>query len=469
MQELSKLYKIFPLYQELFKEQLEFVLAPSRYSAALCSRRAGKTTACAVYAIQELLHNPGSLGLYLALTDESVEKIFMPIVQPLIKKYKVSCIVKKDELKFSNGSTLSIYGANHPNKIEGFRGTKLRVCIIDEAASFKEDILRYLIDEIILYALSDLGGRLLLVGTPASHCSGMFYNITTFKEGVGVWDVKMWNAFDNPHQAKQHDIIIEDICRSKKSDRYHPKILREGYGQWATDDDDKIIKDFTVTNEKLEYKIGEWRSVIGVDFGFNDKTAFSVIGWRYNNPTAYVLETIEFDGKANSHEGSVSKIGSILQELKRRYRPLSIVGDPAGASKLIMDEFSRKHSIAMKSAEKSNKAHYLEILSDALLNESLLLTHTTTKLQDQLKMLVWNEEHTREREGQPCDHFDATLYCFREARAYLEKIPIVEVKDPVKDWEDKYLAKKTRDVLEKANATKDLDPFFSQVRRILGE
>jgi hypothetical protein len=443
-------------------EQLQFALAPSRFVAAVCSRRAGKTTVCAIKAFQELLTKPNSIGMYLALTDRSVEDIFMPVVRPLVVKYKIKCRINTDEVIFDNGSKLIICGANHPNKIETFRGIKLLFCIIDEAASFNERILHYLIDEVIGPALSDNQGQLMLIGTPAAHCTGTFYNITTGKEGSDVWLTKRWTAFDNPFMKTQFDAEVELFLRRKRCDRTHPKFRREYMGEWCADDETLMIRHFTAEHPELPYNREEWRTVIGVDFGFNDETSFSVIGWRYNLPKAYVLEAF---GVTKS---SVTTIAHHLQRLKTQYNPISIVGDPAGASKIIMEEFSKRYHINLKSAQKQDKAHYIELLSDALFNQDLVLVPgITNNLQEELRKLVWNEERTREQEGVKCDQFDATLYCYREARAYLEKVPVPKKVDP-NQWEKDMLETAKKNYQTRENA-KLGDPFFVQVRKFLGE
>ncbi len=420
---IDKLYKNYPLYRELFHQQLLVALAPNRFVAAICSRRAGKTTVVAVKALQELLNYPNSIGYYLALTDKSVESILMPIIRPLVMKYKIPCKINSDEVIFDNGSKLLIGGANHINKIESFRGLKLRFCIIDEAASFRDEILDYLIDEIIGPALSDLQGQLMLVGTPASHCSGMFYDVTTKNEG-NSWSVHRWTSLDNPFMAEVALKERQHFLNRKQCDESNPKYRREYLGEWCQDSDSKLVKHFQLVDKPIYVK-DDWRTVIGIDFGFNDKTVISVIGWRYNNPIAYVLETVGLQ------YAGTSKIAAELQRVKQQYNPISVVGDPAGSSKIIMQEFSEKYKIHMESAQKTNKAHYVEVLDDALLNNNLLICKENVELIAELKSLVWNEERTREREGQPCDYFDSVLYAFRAARAYLEKVPIpVKPKTP---------------------------------------
>ena len=455
-EELAKLYKAAPLYRELFDKQLEFALSPNRFLGALCTRRAGKTTVCAVKALNELATNPNKLGMYLALTDESVKDIFMPVATPLIYKYGLKCKVNKDEIIFDNGSKLIICGANNARKIETFRGVKLLFCIVDEAASYDEKLLHYLIDEIVGPALSDLQGQLIMIGTPKAHCKGLFYEVT---KGIQKgWDVKQWTAFENPYQARQHQLEIEAFCVRKQCDKNHPKLLREYYGQWIADDDSLMIKPFYLKDPGY-YDTNMWRSVIGVDFGFNDYTAFSVITWQRDNPVAYVAECY---GKAGM---SVSEIAKELQRLNSIYEPVSIVGDPAGASKIMMKEFADKYSIFMEPAEKTNKAHYIEILNDALINRELLLHPNTIKLQQEMKTVVWNEDRTREFEGGTgyCDHLDATLYGFRAAFAYIEKIPVKKVKTE-KDFEDEML----QQLIESdRRQNEERDDFFDEISAVL--
>jgi hypothetical protein len=456
--QLDLLYKAAPLYRELFDKQLEFALSPSRFIAAVCSRRAGKTTVCAVKAFQELLNNPGSIGIYLALTDRSVEDIFMPAVLPLVAKYKLKCKVNKDEIIFDNGSKLLVCGANHPHKIETFRGIKLLFCIIDEAASFSEKILHYLIDEIIGPALSDVQGQLMLIGTPAAHCTGMFYDVTMGTEAV--WVTKKWTAFENPYMKDNFEKDAVLFCARKQCDRTHPKFRREYLGEWCTDDESLMIRPF-ILDVPPKYDVNTWRSCIGVDFGFNDETAFTVIGWQQHNPIAYVLESIGKPGM------SVSDIGNELHRLKETYKPVRIVGDPAGASKILMEEYLMKYKIVMTAAQKTNKAHYIEIMNDALVNGLLRLHPDTKELQREMKTVVWNEERTRELEGIKCDRLDATLYCYREALAYLEKVK-VKVVETDKEKEDKYIQMQIDRELERYN-NKQGDSFFNDAYHIIGD
>ena len=56
---------------ESFKAQDAFVMDPSRFIVAQCSRRAGKTNGLAIKFFRAMDSHPGSLCLYIALTRES--------------------------------------------------------------------------------------------------------------------------------------------------------------------------------------------------------------------------------------------------------------------------------------------------------------------------------------------------------------------------------------------------------------
>lgn len=455
---LSALYKAAPLYRELFLEQLEFALSPSRFVAAVCSRRAGKTTVCAVKCVQELLDTPNSLGMYLALTDKSVENIFMPIVLPLLDKYGVRYKKKSDEIYFSNGSKLALLGANDRRKIETFRGVKLLFCIIDEAASFSEKILHYLIDQVLTLSLMDLQGQLMLIGTPAAHCKGFFYDVTE-KKKQGKWIIKKWNAFSNPHVQENFNKDIEDFLDRKKCDRNSPSFRREYLGHWCTDEESLMIKSPTLTSI-TDFSLQGWRTVLGVDFGFKDETAFCIIGWRRNNPKAFVLKSYGIVG------ASVTEISNELHKIKDRYNPCRIVGDPAGASKIIMKEFCDKHKIYMEVAQKSNKAHYVEILNDAVINDNLVFDVSFTgELVEEIDKCVWNEERTRELEGVKCDQIDAMLYAYRESLAFTEKIKEQILVDP--RAQEKWMLQETIRDVERQNNYYNDDPHLQDISEFL--
>jgi hypothetical protein len=194
-----------------------------------------------------------------------------------------------------------------------------------------------------------------------------------------------------------------------------------------------------------------------VDFGYNDETVFSVLGWRNNNKKTYVYESFGASGL------NVTRIAEILKRLQVIYRPILIVADPAGSGKILMDEFVTKHNIYIQPSKKHNKADYIEILNDAIITGNLVVSHLKTeKLREQAGKVNWNEERTREHEGQPCDHIDALLYAFRESLAYTEPLLDTQMKTS-QQLEEEYIQRQ----IEKMESSYRPDDFMSDVQHIV--
>ncbi len=441
-EQLEQLYKVYPLYRELFLEQLRFILDPNLRVVALCSSRAGKTSACAIDIAQTLMLNPNSVILYLGLTDDSIQAIFMPIMQDIVSRHGLKIEIYKNRLKFSNGSQLLLLGANNSRKVENFRGLKLLKCYIDECASFDIKILEYLVNQVIAFRLIDKQGKLYLLGTPASHCSGMFHKVTN--EDTTGWSVHHWTGFDNPYIKDNFELAAKEYLVNHRCDSTDPIYMREFLGVWVADEVSLMVPIPQLVDTEF-YEPGKWRSVIGVDIGYNDQTAFSIVGWKHNNPQSYVIKTFGFNGEDAKRLGigMIDLISRNLMILKDVYQPASIVMDPSGG-KILIDQFSRQYHLNIKPAQKNEKKHYIEIMNSAILKGDLVLMRDGTKgLMKEISSVVWNEERTREREGLKCDELDATIYAYREAFHYLEKIPIrkepLTLKDITKKYEDKLL------------------------------
>jgi hypothetical protein len=68
----------FVIEEHCFKEQLDFIKDPDNFSTAVCSRRAGKTVACAADILNTTQVRPGTISLYITLSRASAKRIVWP-------------------------------------------------------------------------------------------------------------------------------------------------------------------------------------------------------------------------------------------------------------------------------------------------------------------------------------------------------------------------------------------------------
>src|SRR6202453_3491920 len=185
----------FVLSEHCFPEQLAFILEEESYATAVCSRRAGKTVACAADLVDTTQRRPGTISLYITLSRASAKRIIWPEILELNRRYQLGGLTNIADLSmtFPNGSVIYLSGAKDKSEIEKFRGLPLALCYIDEAQAFGS-FIEELIDHVISKALYDYNGRLRVIGPPPPIPVGYFHKICHSSE----WSHHQWNMLVNP-------------------------------------------------------------------------------------------------------------------------------------------------------------------------------------------------------------------------------------------------------------------------------
>jgi len=407
--ELGKTSSI-DLDQVFFEEQKVFKNDKALYKAALCTRRAGKSYLAASLLVESAITKPGTTSLYIALTRASAKNILWSILPDITKKLGLTVEFNETDLqaKFENGSIIWLVGADTKNFISRLLGGKYPRAIIDEAQSFREHIKR-LVDDVLSPALLDYRGDLILLGTPGPTPSGYFYEVTEKREHG--FSVHKWSVMHNPHLEHAPE-FIESMLQRKGWTRDNPTFRREWLGQWVEDPDALVYKFRIGTNEYQTLPPNyQFYRILGVDYGWNDKTAFSIVTYSPN------LRDIFVEHAEAQSEMIPSQIAAKVQDLIRRYAPIKIVADTGGLGKSITEEMIRRYSIPIHPAQKTEKMTAISILNGEFIDRHLFVHSSLDDLKKQYHTLSKNDLG-QELAGQPNDLCDAVLYATREARAY---------------------------------------------------
>jgi hypothetical protein len=190
---------------------------------------------------------------------------------------------------------------------------------------------------------------------------------------------------------------------------------------------------------------GEFQYMLGLDFGVNDATAMTVIGWRKHDDKLYVIHN-------EKHEGwTPSAVADRIRVLSLRFKFQKIIGDSGGIGKAYVEEARQRWLIPIDAAEKQNKRGYIELINGDLHNGKILfLRANTLELRKELKELCWkNAKRTEEHPSMQNNACDSLLYIWREARNYREK-PAQEAipygtPEYIKQQIDRYMNKKQRE------------------------
>ena len=397
----------------LFKQQREFLLSPSKRKLARCTRRAGKSHVIAAYLVYSAYHNYNSNNIYLGLTRDSARRIMWKTFLELKEKYNLDYEMYESDLtiKFANRSVIIIYGADMLNLSKRLLGNKFDLIVADEAQSFRDLILKPLMEDVLEPTTMDNEGTICLTGTPHPKLAGYFYEQDQILHEYTKFH---WTVYDNvfmPH-AKEW---VEKKKLEKKWTETSPTYVREWLGQWCHDPDAMVYKFNPRTN--VVYTNSKYQNyIIGLDLGWHDATTFSILGYNDNHHTAEIVESTK-------HIHLIpSVIATMLQALQKKYNPIKIVADTGGLGKSIVEEFRQRYSLNIIAAEKTDKMSAIELYNSDLLDGVFYINHTCTELIAQLSTLTY-DDNGKEDPSIPNDCLDSSLYAHRFSRHYWAEKP----------------------------------------------
>lgn len=417
---LEKRGAIFNYKSISFPEQYEFINDDNRFVSALCTRRAGKTEGIAIKMIKKGLKHKNTIIPYFALTRSSAKDIMWSKLIEVAEKIgiKGDPVESALEYKLPTGSVIKLFGADMKNFIQRVRGIKTPLACIDEAGAFGNH-LGSLVDDILFPATADYpDGQIVLTGTPGRVPYGYFYEVTG--QNKFNFSQHKWSVLQNPFMPDARK-LIEEIKNNKGWSDDNPTYRREWLGEWIIDIDALVFKYDHIKNhyDALPQSRHQWHYVIGVDIGFNDADAISVIGWTEVDKVAYLVDEEVERGR------DITSLANSIAKFIDKYDPDKVVMDTGGLGRKISEELNRRFSLPIVAAEKSRKFEYIELLNDALLNGRLMAKNTSLFAAD-CQRVEWETENSRPDKKIISDKFhsditDSTLYAFREAMNWLSE------------------------------------------------
>jgi hypothetical protein len=413
----------------LFKQQLDFIedkAHPMR--TACCSRRAGKTQGVVRGLLDGAMREPKGISVYFATTLSSARKLVWDSpdgIPALIHELglKAVCEVNETEhrVKFENGHVLWVSGCETLPDARRWKGLRYNRAVPDEAQDWPEEILAYLVNEVLAPALMDRNGEIWMTGTPSPRLSGLFYDATN-----GIlpgWGVHAWTCFDNPFLPKARE-YLDLTMKTRGLTVSDPIIQREFFGRWLRDVQTQLYHYEPGRNDFTELPNAKsWSYVLGLDFGSRDLTTFVLHGYRPYDPCLYGITAY---GEPMAGKASVTRTLEIIGGFQSKFGfDIEIVGDTGALGLMIADEMRhRPPGVAIIPAKKTEKASAIRIMNDQFRLGLIKYSRDCEPLREQLLKLQIDLKTQIEKPSQACDFADAALYSFRHSYQYLaEKAP----------------------------------------------
>ena len=440
--------RTFRFREDLFKQQTDFIDHPSKLKVACCSRRAGKSTAAAMYLIEQCLRHPESLCVYLATSRMAAKRILWLLLKQLSRKYDLKLRFQNTDLvcHFNNGSRIELHGCSDAGDLDRLRGNKFRLVVVDEAGHFTS-ILDELVQETIAPGCIDLDGTICLIGTPSPRCTGLFFN-AYHDERLGYQKFH-WTLHDNPYLNKKPGATkkwLDDRMMQTGMTAESAIYQREWCGKFVRSDDSLVYK-YTEKNfyDQLDQDY-DWLYICGVDLGWHDATAFSVVAYSLEQPAVYLVDCW------SQSKLLPSQTADKLHELHKEYNFTSIMVDTAGMGKAIAEEMRARFALPIQAAKKTEKHAAIELLNSDLQCGNFFI-HEDSPILEEWSQLQYTKDLKKEHPAYPNHVSDATLYAFREARHYAWRarpnIPAVGTPERLEYDLDQYWEKRSNAIESK--------------------
>lgn len=403
----------FPLEEVLFGPQLAFVKDSATFATASCSRRAGKSVGIGAWLLEGPILNPAAPSVYITKTRGAAKRIIWPTLLRMNREHNLGYEANESDLVLKRDGIGMIYlvGVNNDAEIDKLRGTGWGRAAIDEAQSLPVYV-RELVDDVLMPSLMDHDGQIRVIGTPAPVKAGFFYDLLK----SDAWTPHSWTVWDNPHiPTRRAEKLLADAMRARGVAKDHPSIQREFFGRWENDPEGLVFQFDSEKNvfDELPDMPTPWNYVFGVDIGFDDSDAISVLAFNKGTPNLYQVE--EWVGPRQL----ISELAARLDAMVKRYHPIAMVVDQGGLGKKIAEEIrARPPHVPLKPAEKSRKFEYIELVNDSL-RTGHLKVRAKSKFAADAMLVEWDRDKSTSdrRVIKPDPHsdiLDAALYAFRE-------------------------------------------------------
>ena len=437
-----------------FDKQLAFICDKSKRKALFVGRRAGKSTAIAIYFLLAALTNVGVRLTYFGLTAGSAEDTMYPIIlgpdgilTNYLQPHEYSYNNTEHLIEFNNGSSIKFAGCDVSYKeINKVLGSKQYMICIDECQDQGQDLYRIITkkaQECVSDYLDRGGGQIILAGTAGDYMGqNYWYQITKQDEyyqpdtdRMAGWDVHHWEHDDNPHMAKQKRIEQDNFLKELGSAYVETDWWQQQYlCRWLKNSSSRVynylpsncsLQDadlIAALNTNQRHKGKFFTYIFSTDLGHDDSCAFTLAAYHPYEPFLYFI-------KSEKHQAmSLDALKDKIQSYKLMYPIAYYPIDSAGSGKLIVEDYRNKLSINFEYPKSKTAKHdFIALMnSEFICSKIKVIEAQCQPLIDEWNTVMLDKKaldkgYRKEADKYHNDCCDSALYSFAAAHYYRSK------------------------------------------------
>lgn len=370
----------------------------------------GKSSALLMAALQ-YVPVPGYAALILRRTyaDLALPGAIMDRAKAWLVPQGVTWNEQNKRFTFPSNATLTFGYLDSDKDRFRYQGSELQFLGVDEATQLPEQWYLYLLSRLRRCKGHDVPIRARLASNPG---------------GVGhewvkrrfVDDATRGDRVFVPAGLRDNPYVDADAYESALA-QLDPTTRRQLLdGIWVRDSEGLVYQHTEANLIDEAPKLTNF--VLGIDYGFRDPTAFTVLGWRDNDPVTYILRSYKRHGLTPSD--AAEEVRSLEQDYEGGFQ--RIVGDEGGLGKGYAEEARQRFHLPIEAAEKNNKRGYISLFNGALFHQQIKVVRgACDELIGEWHELPWDEAKNAEASSFANHCADSALYGWRACLSFTEE------------------------------------------------
>lgn len=412
-------------------------------------RQWGKSTWNALSHIRNAI--PGETSLAIGDTIHKARDLLLVAFQHLEREHGIRVEFRASDSKFvmPNGGIVQLLGLSTLREAEKIRGFTPPCITIEEAGTYRDELLSYAIDACARPALMKWwrrGGRgLTAIGTPSKNVKTYWHNMCLGETGANVHRA---TVTDNPHIPNAAAYLRQVLCDHRKQGwtERTPEFRREYLGEFCPDTESLPYGGWNgaVLPQKSAPEHG-W-TVMGVDFGQHQPNAWVVLrltterGKSPDGGRIYSMHKIHMLYAYKQAGMTTEQVAAHTKLLERRFHPNIMVGDNSGGGAQSIADLQRVYQLNIHPAKSGKRSAYKKdkiwMFGSMLSNDTIVVYEETKPWQDEARVMPWNEDLS-DHHGSYQDHaLDAGLYALEFLMAHASETES-EPMPGTPEWEER--------------------------------
>lgn len=402
----------------------------------------GKSDALLMAALQ-FVHVPEYSALILRRTNKDLilPGAIMDRARTWLTGTAARWSASEQKWTFPSGARLTFGYCQDPGDEERYQSAEFHYIGIDEVTQWLEKPYRFLFSRLRRLVASKVPARMRSAGNPGG-IGHRWVKERFVDPKTAIAPFVPAKVQDNPHIDV--DEYLKMLGKLEETSR-----LQLAEGRWVQDTGALVYRyDDERNGVDALPNLTDWHDVLGFDIGASESkptSAFSHVVWHEHHPTAYVIKAWKRAGLTPSTAATI--VGRFVE----LHPDARVVMDEGALGKGYGNELRTRYQLPVVAAKKTDKRGYRRLFNGELEGEAILgadgvptgkkpptikvLRDPCRELLTEWDDLVLDDDGLDEMPGLANHCADATLYAWREARAFTSTAaPDEKPKPYTDDW-----------------------------------